>query len=200
VPFVHPGRRSAGAAGFRPSFYRYRDHVKKLQTMAAGLLVAGIAVSGCGGAPSASPSRTTRPTAVSTYRGTALSWLTVKAEPWNHQLNTDQGRIDAASSSTKGVTPTVFFDRLRATCNRMIDDVGTAQDIVHAPSSSLDEAWTGMLAQTSAYATACLTLTRTGTSSALSAWNASLQSMDVASAKFNASVAAVRAGSSPTAG
>ncbi len=187
-------------ACFRRPFHRYRDGVKRLQTTVVGLLLAGIAVSGCGGAPSASTSETTRTAAVSTYRGTPLSWLTTKAEPWNHQLNTDQGEIDVASSSTKGVTPSVYFDRLRTKCNRMIDDVDTASAIVRAPSSSLDEAWTGMLAQTRAYAAACLTLARTGTQSALTAWNARLQSMDTANAAFNASVAAVRAGNSTTSG
>jgi hypothetical protein len=55
-----------------------------------------------------------------------------------------------------------------------------------------------MLAQTKAYATAWLTLTRTGTKSALDAWTTSLQSMDASNATFNASVAAVRSGTSTT--
>ncbi len=82
----------------------------------------------------------------------------------------------------------------------MIDDADSASAVVHAPSSSLDQAWSGMLTKTRAYGTACLALARTGTKSALDSWDASLQSMDSANATFNASVAAVRAGSSTSAG
>jgi esterase/lipase superfamily enzyme len=103
-----------------------------------------MASAGCGGSQSAAP---TQSSTSATYVSTDFAWLGSKAEPWNHKLNSDQNAILAATNASSEVTAGAFFARLSAACHPMSVDVGIAQNIVHAPSATLDKAWEGMLAR-----------------------------------------------------
>jgi len=153
------------------------------------LLIGGVAALGCGGTNSATTTTTTSQPAA-----TALSWLSLIAEPWNHKLNGDQQAIDTASAASSGsgaAAANAYFARLGAACSQMVADTGPAQNISRAPSAALDQAWRAMVAQTKQYATDCLTLTHTHSNTELSTWNNSLKTMDTANAAFNAQVAVV---------
>lgn len=163
-----------------------------------GLVIAGLILVGCSSSPSATQQTTTSSTSGDTT--SAIAWLTTKAEPWNHILNADQGGIDAASKTTSGVSSATYFSRLRSACTKMFDDASKAGDISTAPSSELDEAWRAMATQTKAYASDCLTLTRTHANADLATWNNSLNSMNSASGLFNSAVATVRKGAGTTSG
>ncbi len=166
---------------------------------AIGLVIAGLILVGCSSSPSTTQ-KTTTTSSVSGGTTSAIAWLTTKAEPWNHILNADQGGIDAASKTTSGVSGATYFSRLRSACTKMFDDASKAGDISTSPSSELDEAWRAMAAQTKAYASRCLTLTRTHSNADLAAWNSSLNSMNSASGLFNSAVATVRKGAGTTPG
>jgi hypothetical protein len=157
------------------------------------VLTAGAVALGCGGSTAPPPPQAASPT--SSEAGAALVWLSSIAEPWNHKLNNDQQAIDTASaasaSSTGAAAANAYFAGLGAACSKMVDDTGQAQDITHAPSAALDQAWRTMVAQTRQYATDCLTLTRTHSTADLTTWNNSLKSMNNANAAFNTQVAIV---------
>lgn len=163
----------------------------------ACLLIGGVVALGCGGTNSATTTTTSQPA------GTALSWLSSIAEPWNHKLNGDQQAIDTASAASSGsgaAAADAYFARLGAACSQMADDAGHAQNISRAPSAALDQAWRAMVVQTKKYATDCLTLTHTHSNTDLSTWNNSLKSMDTANAAFNAQVAVVHPPTANTTG
>lgn len=173
---------------------------RRISLVATGILVSGLISMGCGSSQAVSPSRTSTSTTTSSSHTPGYAWLSSKAEPWNHRLNHDQGVIDVASSQTGKVTSDAFFARLAGACRQMLDDAGKAQAISHAPSSELDAAWRGMVAQTKAYASNCLTLARTRAASDLTTWNNSLAVMNTANGTFNTAVAAVRNGQPGAAG
>jgi hypothetical protein len=173
---------------------------RRISLVATGFLVGGLISMGCGSSQAVSPPRTSTSTTTSSSQTPDYAWLSSKAEPWNHRLNHDQGVIDVASSQTGKVTSDAFFARLAGACRQMLDDAGKAQAISHAPSSELDAAWRGMVAQTKAYASNCLTLARTRAASDLTTWNNSLAVMNTANGTFNTAVAAVRNGQPGAAG
>jgi hypothetical protein len=177
---------------------------RRISLVATGILVGGLISMGCGSSQAVSAHRTSTSTTTNSTTSSNVTpdyaWLSSKAEPWNHKLNHDQGVIDVASSQTGKVTSNVFFARLAAACHQMLDDAGKAQTISNAPSSELDGAWRGMVAQTKAYASNCLTLARTRAASDLTTWNNSLTTMNTANGTFNTAVAAVRNGQPGTAG
>ncbi len=161
--------------------------------VATGVLLGGMAAAGCGGSQSASPTQSSTSAA---YVGTDFAWLSSKAEPWNHKLNSDQNAVLATTNASSEEATGTFLARLGAACHQMSDDVGKAQDIVHAPSATLDKAWGGMLAQTKVYTSDCPTVARSQSSSALTSnvtkWTNSVKAMDAANATFNTAVTAVR--------
>jgi hypothetical protein len=173
---------------------------RRISLVATGILVGGLMSMGCGSSQAVSPPRTSTITTTSSSQTPDYAWLSSKAEPWNHRLNHDQGAIDVASSQTGKVTAAAYFARLATACRQMLDDAGKAQSISHAPSSELDAAWHGMVAQTKAYASDCLTLARTHATADLTTWNNSLAVMNTANGAFNNAVATVRNGQLGTAG
>ena len=157
------------------------------------LLTAGFVLTGCSGSPSANPARTAPSTDGSApYAGTALSWLSAEARPWNKTLNDDQAVVVRASQATAEGDSGTFFTRLAAACTRLHDDALEAQHIQTAPSPGLASVWHSMTVHTGTYASDCLTLTRTHSSASLTRWDQSLNAMNTANAALNAAVAAVR--------
>jgi hypothetical protein len=157
---------------------------------------------GCGSSTTTAPS-TTAPsarTAPHAFPGSALSWLTAVARPWNKTLNDDQAVVvrDGASGSKSGAS--TFFSRLAAACTRLSDDALRAGEVEAAPSTTLESDWTTMAARTKAYAASCLTVTRTHAAADLTLWNDSLKALDSANATLNAEVAGVRGAAGSTGG
>lgn len=151
---------------------------------------------GCGGSPAATTS-TTAPA----YTGSALSWLSTKARPFNKKLNDDQAVVNTASAAaTAGADPTTYFDHLASACTRLVDDASQAEEVQTAPKASLATAWQHMAASTKAYATDCLDLARTRSNAALTRWNQSLEAMNSANGALNSEVNAVRSGSNAPVG
>lgn len=167
--------------------------VRPIWIVATGVVLGGMAAAGCGGSQSASP---TQRSTSATYVGTDVAWLSSKAEPWNHKLNSDQYAVLAATNASSEDATGTFLARLGAACHQMSDEVGKAQDIVHAPSATLDKAWGRMLAQTKVYTSDCLTVARSQPSAVLTSnvtkWTNSVTAMDPANATFNTAVTAVR--------
>lgn len=158
--------------------------------MVLALLFVGSAATGCSSSGTAAPS-TTATASDSIFAGSASTWLSSNAEHWNRALNADQQTIDLASAAVSEATPTEFFGRLASACTSMRDDADKALAIPHAPLASLDSTWRTMLADTLAYASDCLALTRTGTNADFTRWKDSLSAMNGASAAFNTAVASV---------
>ena len=159
----------------------------------AVLLATGFVLTGCGGSPSATPA-TTAPSTVSSapYAGTALSWLSTKARPWNKTLNDDQAVVVTASRATAEGDSGTYFARLAAACTRLHGDALEAEHVQTAPAPALASVWHSMTVHTGTYASDCLALTRTHSSASLTRWDQSLNAMNTANAALNAAVAAVR--------
>ena len=173
----------------------YRVGVKPAWTIAAALLVSGATAAGCGGSPA-----TTTSTTAPVHTGSALSWLSAKARPFNKKLNDDQAVVNTASAATSEIDPTTYFDHLASECTRLVDDARQAEDVQAAPTASLATAWQHMAASTKTYATDCLDLTQTRSNAALTRWNQSLKAMNSANGALNSEVDAVRSGSTAPAG
>ena len=150
----------------------------------------GATVMGYGGSPAA-----TTITSAPAYTGSALSWLSAKARPFNKKLNDDQAVVDVASAATSELDVTAYFGRLAWACTRLADDARRAQEVQAAPTASLATVWQHMVAHTETYASDCLTLTRTRSTAALARWDRSLKAMNSASGALNSEVNAVRSGS-----
>ena len=71
--------------------------VRPIWIVATGVVLGGMAAAGCGGSQSASP---TQRSTSATYVGTDVAWLSSKAEPWNHKLNSDQYAVLAATNAS----------------------------------------------------------------------------------------------------
>jgi hypothetical protein len=151
----------------------------------------------CGGSASTAPPTTVGHTAV--YTGSAFSWLSTKARPWNKKLNDDQKAVNVAAAS-RPANPTGFFTRLASACSHLADDSRSAGQVQKAPTASLAAAWTGMTDRTRIYANDCLALARTHSNADLTRWNTSLDAMDSANAALNADVDAVRSASGESPG
>jgi hypothetical protein len=155
----------------------------------------GVTATGCGGSPAA-----TVTTSLPAYTGSARSWLSAKARPFNKKLNDDQVVVDAASAATNKTDPTTYFSRLASACTRLAADARQARDVQPAPTASLATAWEHMTARTETYASDCLTLARTHSTVALNLWNQSLTVMNSSNGALNSEVNAVRSGANAPAG
>ena len=172
----------------------YRVGVKRAWTISGGLLMSGVTAMGCGGSPAATT------TSAPTYHGSALAWLTEKARPFNKKLNDDQALVDTASAATGETDAATYFGHLTAACTRLADDARMALDVQAAPTVALASAWRHMATNTESYATDCLTLTRTRSTSALNRWNEQLKAMNSANGALNSVVNTMRGGSNAEAG
>jgi hypothetical protein len=168
-----------------------RGHAKWIRVFAI-VAIAGMVAMGCGSSQSAAPVPASTTTTLRSTSSPDFAWLSAKAEPWNHKLNTDQNAIDAASIATSGANAGTYFYRLGSACAKMLDDASKAQHIVHAPLPKLDGAWQDMAARTKTYASNCLSLVRSHANADLTTWNNSLKAMNSANGTFNAAVAVVR--------
>ena len=153
---------------------------------------------GCGSSTGATSSTAT--THAVGYVGSPLSWLSVKARPWNKRLNDDQAFIDTASGANPEIGASAYFARLASACTRLSHDARLAMQIPTAPSRHLAEAWRAMTVHTENYASDCLTVTRTHSSASLTRWNQSLKAMNTANGNLNSAVAVVRGTSGESAG
>jgi hypothetical protein len=157
--------------------------------------MSGATAMGCGGSTAA-----TTTTGAPAYTGSALSWLSAKARPFNKRLNDDQAVVDVASAATSEIDPTTYFGRLASACTRLADDARQAGEVRAAPTASLATAWQHMVARTETYASDCLNLAHTRSNAALTQWNQSLKAMNSANGALNSQVNAVRSGSTAPAG
>ncbi len=132
--------------------------------------------------------------------GGPIGWLAGQAGRWNATLNGDQNSVDAAASTTSGVSNATYFSRLSAACTKLLDDAGNARTIPAAPTPNLEEAWTGMLGATEAYANECIQVTRSQSDSDLTAWKNGLKSMNAANQTWNSEVAKVHNASAAPSG
>jgi len=71
--------------------------VRPIWIVATGVVLGGMAAADCGGSQSASP---TQRSTSATYVGADVAWLSSKAEPWNHKLNSDQYAVLAATNAS----------------------------------------------------------------------------------------------------
>jgi hypothetical protein len=136
----------------------------------------------------------------SAYTGSALSWLSTKARPWNKKLNDDQRAVLVDSAATNKTDPTAFFTRLKSACTELGHDARGAGQVQKAPTESLASAWKEMTDRTATYADDCLALTRTRSNADFTRWNTSLRSLNLANAALNTIVASVRSASGGTSG
>jgi hypothetical protein len=164
--------------------------------LAAGALF-GVGACGCGSSSSAPPS-TTSTTATPASSAHLSQWLVSQAGQWNAALNGDQGSVDTAASATSGVSSSAYFSRLSGACTKMLDDAEKGRTVPPAPSTTLEDAWNGMLTATETYANRCLRVVHTQSSSDLTAWKDSLTSMNSANRTWNQEVAKVQNASSST--
>lgn len=178
---------------------RYGHFVKRTCTISALVLLSGLAVLGCSGSPTTSPTSTTSHAASGTFAGTPLAWIASKARPWNGRLNSDQAAIVAASKASSEESAATFYGRLQVACTRMLDDATKAHRVTAAPSAQLDQAWKAMTADTQVYAEACLQLAHSRASADFTRLQSSLQAMNAASASLNTVVNAIRGGTAGSA-
>ena len=98
--------------------------------------MSGATAMGCGGSTAA-----TTTTSAPAYTGSALSWLSAKARPFNKALNDDQAVVDVASAATSEIDPTTYFGRLASACTRLANDARRAGEVQAAPTAALAAAW-----------------------------------------------------------
>ncbi len=153
---------------------------------------------GCGS--SASTAAPTTVPHLSAYTGSALSWLSTRARPWNKKLNDDQREVLVGSAATNKTDPTAFFTRLKSACTELAHAARGAGQVQKAPTESLAAAWKEMTDRTATYADDCVALTRTRSNADFTRWNASLQSLNTANATLNSAVASVRNASAESSG
>lgn len=157
--------------------------------------MSGATAMGCGGSTAA-----TTTTSAPAYTGSALSWLSAKARPFNKALNDDQAVVDVASAATSEIDPTTYFGRLASACTRLANDARRAGEVQAAPTAALAAAWRQMIAQTETYASDCLDLAHSRSNAALTRWNQGLKAMNSANGALNSQVNAIRSGSTAPAG
>jgi hypothetical protein len=168
-------------------------------TGVSGALIGGLMVLGCNSSSTPAPSASTS-TSISTAKApaiaTPLAWLEAEGKPANKLLNGDQVAVLKASRASTAIGASTFFDHLTSACSAMLHDAHHARNLPGPPSAQLAAAWRTMAATTATYASDCLTVTRTRSSSSLTTWNNSLQAMDTANGSLNSVVAAIRGGGS----
>ncbi len=146
--------------------------------VALSLLGVGLLAAACGGT-AATPT-------------TEYHWITTTALSVNHGLNTDQVTVlDDSKPSTNEAAGT-FFARLGSACTALKTTAVNAQGAQQPPSAQLDSAWDAMLQATVNYASDCITLSRSHSTSDLEQWNSSLKTMDEANGRLNTVVGKIR--------
>jgi hypothetical protein len=167
------------------------------RTPIAAIVLAGLLATGCGASSSAS---STTSTTTSAAKVTAREWLTATAEHWNKQLNTDQNSVDAAAGASSGTSSSTYFSHLTTACTKLRDHAEQAMGDQKAPTASLQTAWNAMLSATVTYASKCLQLAHSHSSSDATTWQNTLTSMNTANDTFNrvADAAANVSGNSST--
>ena len=165
--------------------------------LALSIALAGVLATACSSDASSasSTSSTAAPSAAS-----QLAWLSAHVRQWNAALNGDQNAVDTAAAAGSSGSSSTFVKNLETACSKMLSDVSKAETVPKAPSATLQRAWKGMLSATETYATKCLKVAQSGSSSDLTDWQNSLKSMNSASETWNTAVNAVRTAAGKTSG
>ena len=142
------------------------------------LFLAAVVLTGVGAAACGSPASAPTSTTAAASSGNSKEWLAAQAGRWNTALNHDQNSVDSAAATTTGLSSAAYFSRLEDACTKMRDDARSSTRVPEAPTATLQEAWSGMLAATETYANRCLEVAHSQSNSAVSDWKSSLQSMN----------------------